>query len=87
MTERPPSQRVELVPGNCDASQVQASVSKLQGLVESANPDDAIVLDLSSLPASAFALQLLLATAKSLDRRGALSGFGPAAKTALSLAD
>lgn len=84
MTERLPENTVELVAGDCDASQVQAEYGRLQDLVERANPEGAVTLELSGTPATAFALQLLLATAKSLDRRGALSGFGPLAKTALA---
>lgn len=85
MAEQERDDVVALVASDCDAAQVQGAYSRLLNLVCEVTPDAPVRLELTGSRPTAFALQLLLAAAKSLDRRGALAGFGPIARTALSL--
>jgi hypothetical protein len=74
---------VGIVAGDCDAARAQDVYTRLHDLVAGATPENPVRLDLTDSRPTAFALQLLLAAAKSLDRRGAFAGFGPAAQAAL----
>lgn len=72
-----------LVAADCDAATAPDVYSGLQDIVAGVTPENPLRLDLTESQPTAFALQLLVAAGKALDRRGAFAGFGPAAEAAL----
>lgn len=84
MTVQQRDMAMEQVAADCDAAAVHDLHAGLQDLVGRATPESSVALDLTDGPPTAFAIQLLVAAGKSLDRRGAFAGFGPAARAALS---
>jgi anti-anti-sigma regulatory factor len=73
------------IPGDCDAASASALVPILRERIAATNGP--VRLDLTDAQPTAFALQLLVAAWKSLDRAGVFDGFGAHATAALSLKD
>ncbi|AMY70953.1 hypothetical protein [Frigidibacter mobilis] len=68
-----------LIKGDADVQAAPGILASLLLSLEEAGPDTPVLLDLTSTPPTAPALQLLQAARRSLENRGAFAGFGPLA--------
>ncbi|MDP3341489.1 hypothetical protein [Frigidibacter sp.] len=68
-----------LIKGDADVQAAPGILASLLLSLDASGPDAPVMLDLTSTPPTAPAIQLLQAARRSLENRGAFAGFGPLA--------
>lgn len=72
------------IPADCGPAAIADTLTPLRQRVAAASPDLQLALDLTEGRPTAIALQLLASASRSLARKAAFAGYGPAAGAILS---